>query len=943
MAKAKILVMLSVMALLASVPIAALAQGGDAQPVPPFQVVGNATIDGEPAMDGTMVAAVIDGEKAGSGTVLDGKFSVDVIGEIGEMIMFYFLVGEGDEAIKYMATTERDVTVGPPGVPKIVNLTASSDDAQPLLPPFQVVGIATIDGEPAMDGTVVVAVIDGERAGSGTVLDGKFSVDVIGEIGEMIMFYFLVGEGDEAIKYMATTERDVTVGAPGVPKIVSLIAYSDATPAPIPDECVDEIGTLTGTATRSGSWASDYESSVSGRGYARYYTFSLTQDGVATIDLESGDANTYLYLREGETASGTALHENDDHQGSTGTSRIQETLAADTYTVEATTNSAGAAGSFTLTIAVEYLPTVNVSRAAGSEDALVRLNSPIPLTATFSRPVFGFTVDDITVIHGTAVNFAGSDGDSSFAFDVSPNALGEVTVAIAAGVATDGAGAGNTEAPQLSLGIPYDFDRSGGIGRNETIAAIVDYFDGRISRNEVIAVIVLYFSAPTEPGPGTPEGDRAALVALYNATGGPNWERDSNWLSEVPISEWEGVTTDDNGRITGLRLSGNQLSGEIPPELGNLNNLTRLSLGHNQLSGEIPPELGNLNNLTELFLGGNQLSEEIPPELANLANLTRLSLGHNQLSGEIPPELGNLNNLTELFLGGNQLSEVIPPELANLANLTKLSLGHNQLSGEIPPELGNLASLTQLSLGRNQLSGEIPLELGNLVNLASLSLGGNQLSGEIPPWLGNLTNLTWLGLNHSQLSGEIPPELGNLTNLTWLGLNHSQLSGEIPPELGNLTNLKRLDLYENQLSGDIPPELGNLVNLASLSLGGNQLSGEIPPWLGNLTNLTGLGLYWNQLSGDIPPELGNLANLLTLHLSGNQLSGDIPPELGNLVNLTSLYLNGNQLSGDIPPELGNLVNLRVLYLNGNQLTGCVPNSLSGRVVHSDLGGHQFCP
>ena len=97
MTQAKILALLSVMALLASVPIAALAQGDDAAPVPPFQVVGNATIDGEPAMDGTMVIAMIDGEKAGTGTVMDGKFSVDIMGEMGAMIMFYFLVGEGDE------------------------------------------------------------------------------------------------------------------------------------------------------------------------------------------------------------------------------------------------------------------------------------------------------------------------------------------------------------------------------------------------------------------------------------------------------------------------------------------------------------------------------------------------------------------------------------------------------------------------------------------------------------------------------------------------------------------------------------------------------------------------------------------------------------------------------------------------------------------------------
>ena len=80
----------------------------------------------------------------------------------------------------------------------------------------------------------------------------------------------------------------------------------------------------------------------------------------------------------------------------------------------------------------------------------------------------------------------------------------------------------------------------------------------------------------------SPETDREALVALYNATGGPNWIRNNNWLSDVPISEWQGVTTDGNGRVIGLALSPtecwNQLSGEIPPELGNLPNLTELYL-----------------------------------------------------------------------------------------------------------------------------------------------------------------------------------------------------------------------------------------------------------------------------------------------------------------------------------------------------------------------------
>ena len=53
----------------------------------------------------------------------------------------------------------------------------------------------------------------------------------------------------------------------------------------------------------------------------------------------------------------------------------------------------------------------------------------------------------------------------------------------------------------MSLGIPYDFDGSGGIGRAEAIAAIRDYFDGNITRGQAIAVIRLYFSGPTEPEP----------------------------------------------------------------------------------------------------------------------------------------------------------------------------------------------------------------------------------------------------------------------------------------------------------------------------------------------------------------------------------------------------------------------------------------------------------
>ena len=62
--------------------------------------------------------------------------------------------------------------------------------------------------------------------------------------------------------------------------------------------------------------------------------------------------------------------------------------------------------------------------------------------------------------------------------------------------------------------------------------------------------------------------DQEALVALYNATGGPNWGNNDNWLSNDPLGEWHGVTTDAGGRVTELHISVNGLTGEIPEELG---------------------------------------------------------------------------------------------------------------------------------------------------------------------------------------------------------------------------------------------------------------------------------------------------------------------------------------------------------------------------------------
>jgi hypothetical protein len=120
---------------------------------------------------------------------------------------------------------------------------------------------------------------------------------------------------------------------------------------------------------------------------------------------------------------------------------------------------------------------------------------------------------------------------------------------------------------------------------------------------------------------------------------------------------------------TELNLSNSGLTGSIPPEIGNLTNLTFLSLGSNQLTGEIPPEIENLTNLESLILYNNQLTGSIPPEIGNLTNLGLLGLYNNQLTGSIPSEIGNLTNLHELNLGNNQLTGEIPESICEFTNL----------------------------------------------------------------------------------------------------------------------------------------------------------------------------------------------------------------------------------------------------------------------------------
>ena len=449
-------------------------------------------------------------------------------------------------------------------------------------------------------------------------------------------------------------------------------------------------------------------------------------------------------------------------------------------------------------------------------------------------------------------------------------------------------------------------------------------------------------------------GDREALVALYNATDGPNWENNTNWLTEKDISTWYGVGV-QNGRVTSLYLARNKLSGSIPTELGRLNKLIYLVLSRNGLSGGIPPELGQLTNLENLDLSVSSLNGPIPAELGQLKRLKSLRLWISGLTGEIPRELGQLTDLEILDLSwNNDLTGPIPAELGQLTKLKVLELDLNDLTGAIPPELGQLANLETLDLAWNDLTGAIPPELARIRSLKELRLGTNDLTGTIPPELGQLANLEWLSLCGNELSGRIPSILGKLTNLEWLSLCSNELTGRIPPELGKLSELTRLRFdYNEDLTGPLPQSFTGLT-LEELQLKETQvcvpLTNEFHEWLEGIRvkeigdrcvyperdALVALykatdGSNWKNRKNWLSPEdLGEWYGVTTdadggvtkLDLQGNNMRGTIPHPMGQLTKLKTLNLSSNAaLSGPLPLDLTRLT-LDSLALDGTQL--CAP-------------------
>ncbi|EPS67146.1 hypothetical protein M569_07630, partial [Genlisea aurea] len=187
----------------------------------------------------------------------------------------------------------------------------------------------------------------------------------------------------------------------------------------------------------------------------------------------------------------------------------------------------------------------------------------------------------------------------------------------------------------------------------------------------VMALLFIFFCISFSSASASMNPDGLSLLSLKQSiTSDPNRAL-ASWNEEQVQTpcKWSGVTCHPfHGRVTSISLSGSNLSGYVPSEIGALSYLTSLDISGNSFWGTLPHRLFDLQNLRHLDVSSNDLNGSLPFGLPRLTHLTgTVNLSYNRFSGEIPASFGRLPVTVSLDISHNNLSGKIP-QLGSLLN-----------------------------------------------------------------------------------------------------------------------------------------------------------------------------------------------------------------------------------------------------------------------------------
>ncbi|KAJ1416249.1 Leucine-rich repeat [Sesbania bispinosa] len=445
------------------------------------------------------------------------------------------------------------------------------------------------------------------------------------------------------------------------------------------------------------------------------------------------------------------------------------------------------------------------------------------------------------------------------------------------------------------------------------------------------------------------------------------------WNQSIACCDWSGVACDNDGRVIGLDLSGELISGGfdnssslfslqylqklnlaannfnsvIPSGFNKLDKLTYLNLSYASFLGQIPIEISQLTKLVTLdisslsYLTGQELKLENPNlqklvqnltsirqlfldgvsitaqgqewcnALLSLRDLQELSMSHCNLSGPLDSSLTRLENLSVIILDQNNLSSPVPETFANFKNLTTLTLVFCGLTGNFQQKIFQIGTLSVIDISyNNNLHGFFP-DFPLNGSLQTLRVSNTSFSGAFPDSIGNMRHLSKLDLSYCGFNGTLPNSLSSLTEVSYLDLSYNNFTGPMP-SFGKAANLTHLDLSHNGLSGAIPSSshFEGLHNLVTINLQHNSFSGSIPSSLFTLPLVQKIQLSFNQF-GQLEGFVNMSSSMLnTLDLSSNNLSGPFPASIFQLSTLSILKLSSNKFNGSM--ELNKLLELRNL-------------------------------